>query len=345
MGKHGSDSKFNTAITVIFFILLIFFSACSSEEKQELLDLTLLSDEYLGEPFPFTKAEIFLYGLVDDQHSIQNVAFSRDGKEFYFTRTTLDADSSTIFVSYLKNDFWSLPIPAPFSSKFNDSDPFISYDNNRLYFVSDRPAPDTDEHYFDYNIWYVEREDSLWGEPFFIDEVNSIEDEYSPSVSESGTIYFASARDESDGYWNIYYAELTNGKYSEPRKLDAPINSQYRDFDPYIFKNENKILFASDRPDGQGSGDIYISVKAEDGNWKEPINLGADINTNEYEYSPYLSYDNNFLFFTRLITGGEHYYQEKAPDTRDPFTYIYLPEGGRSLVYWFITDSLNGLKF
>ncbi|HET54382.1 MAG TPA: hypothetical protein ENN33_04100, partial [Ignavibacteria bacterium] len=294
MGKHGSDSKFNTAITVIFFILLIFFSACSSEEKQELLDLTLLSDEYLGEPFPFTKAEIFLYGLVDDQHSIQNVAFSRDGKEFYFTRTTLDADSSTIFVSYLKNDFWSLPIPAPFSSKFNDSDPFISYDNNRLYFVSDRPAPDTDEHYFDYNIWYVEREDSLWGEPFFIDEVNSIEDEYSPSVSENGTIYFASACDESDGYWNIYYAELTNGKYSEPRKLDAPINSQYRDFDPYIFKNENKILFASDRPDGQGSGDIYISVKAEDGNWKEPINLGADINTNEYEYSPYLSYDNNF---------------------------------------------------
>ncbi len=345
MGKHGSDSKSKTIIVVNFFILLIFFSACSSEEKKELLDLTLLSDEYLGEPFPFTKADIFLDDLVDDQHSIQNVAFSRDGKEFYFTRTTLDTDSSTIFVSYLKNDFWTLPIPASFSGEFSDSDPFISYDNNRLYFVSDRRAPNMNEYYYDYNIWYVERADSIWGEPIFIYEINSIEDEYSPSVSENGTIYFASARDESDGYWNIYYADITNGKYSEPRKLEAPINSRYRDFDPYIFKNENKILFASDRPDGQGSGDIYISVKAEDGNWKEPINLGADINTNEYEYSPYLSYDNNFLFFTRLITSDEHYYQDKAPDTRDPFTYIYLPEGGRSLVYWIIADSLDALKF
>lgn len=345
MGKHRSYSQSKIEMIVILFILLILFSACSSEEKKELLDLTLLSDEYLGEPFPFTKAEIFLDGLVNDRHSIQNVTFSRDGKEFYFTRTTLDTDSSTIFLSHLKNDFWSLPTPASFSGVFNDSDPFISYDNNRLYFVSDRPAPNTDKYNYDYNIWYVERTDSLWDEPVFINEINSIEDEYSPSVSEIGTIFFASARDESDGYWNIYYAELTNGKYSEPRKLEMPINSKYRDFDPYIFKNENKILFVSDRPGGYGSGDIYFSEKDDSGNWKDPVNLGININTNEYEYSPYLSYDNNFLFFTRLITGGEHFYQEKSPDTRDPFTYIYLPEGGRSLVYWFIADSLNEIIF
>lgn len=348
MGKRRSNSKIkkrNEKLIVCILFIIILLVGCGGEEEKPTVDITKLGGEYLGEPFPFKEAEVFVDGLVDDKHSIQNVIFSQDGKEFYFTRTTLDSDSSTIFVSYLVNDVWTSPKPVSFSNEFNESDPFITYDNSKLFFTSDRPITTLEESYFDYNIWYVERRDSGWSEAVYLKEINSSEDEYSPSVAENGTLYFSSARANSEGYWDVYQSELVDGKYTEPRKSLYPVNTKYRDWDPFISKDEQKILFVSDRPGGNGGGDVYFSMKDNDGRWTDPVNLGTKINTNEYEYFPRLSYDGNFLFFTRLLTNEENFYQDKGPDTRDPFTYIYLPEGGRGLVYWMAVDSLSMIKF
>lgn len=355
MGKHGSNrfgerkkikvKSYIETLAFSFVLLILLITGCGGEEKEVALDITKFDGEYLGEPFPYNDAEVFLDGLVAKEYSVQNVVFSPDGKEFYFTRTTLDNDSATIFVSYLKNNSWSLPEPAEFSTEFNESDPFITYDNQKLFFVSDRLVGNIEESYFDYNIWYVERDNGKWGNPKPLSEVNSTEDEYSPSLTGNGKIYFASARTNSEGYWDIYEADLVEGKYTEPEKSLYPVNTEYRDFDPFISKDGKKILFASDRPKGNGGGDLYLCVKGEDGRWEAPINLEEKVNTNDYEYFPRISYDGNFLFFTRLIPSEEHFYQDKAPDTRDPFEYIYLPEGGRGLVYWIAADSLFPVKF
>lgn len=348
MGKHGSNSKIkmrNVKFTLLILLTVLIFHGCSKEEEKPAIDLTLLTDEYLGEPFPFESAEVFLDGLVTEKYSIQNIAFSRDGNEFYFTRTTLDNDSSTIFVSLLKDEYWTSPKPVSFSTQYNETDPFITYDNQKMFFVSDRPIPSSEEFYFDYNIWYAERIGDTWGEPVYISEINSEEDEYSPTISENGTIYFSSARNDSEGYWDIYQAEFIDGKFVTPRKSLYPINTHYRDWDPQISQDEMKMLFVSDRPGGFGGGDIYLSTKDDDGLWGEPINLSNKINTNDYEYFPRISNDSNFLFFTRLLTNKENYYQDKALDTRDPFEYIYLPEAGRAVVYWVIADSLINVKF
>lgn len=354
MGKHGSDRQVKRKkikvksgiieLTFIFIIIILFAVGCGGEEEKPTVDITKLGGEYLGESFPFIEAAVFVDGLVDENHSVQNVVFSRDGKEFYYTRTTLDNDSSVIFVSYLINDSWTAPKPVGFTTEFNESDPFITYDNQKMFFVSDKPAPNTDETYFDYNIWYVERINNGWSEPKFLDEINSMEDEYSPTLTEDGMIYFSSARAHSEGYWDVYEAELVDGKYVEPKKSLYPVNTEYMDFDPFISKDGNKILFTSNRPRGYGGGDIYLCVKGEDGRWQKPVNLETKVNTNDYEYFPRLSYDSKFLFFTRLVPSEEYFYQDKAPDTRDPFEYIYLPDGGRGLVYWIAVDSLRAFK-
>ena len=323
------------ALPVLILILLM--TACSNSDKQEKIDLTQMWGTYFGESFPGSKAESFLKGLVDEEHSVQNFCFSKDGSEFYFVRTTLDDDSATIFFSKKVNDAWSKPTAVSFSGVYNDTDPFIDSTNNTMYFSSDRPRPGEKESWFDFNIWAAARKDSLWGTPYLIDSLNSTEDEYYPSVSTDGTIYFASARKESMGYWDIYSFENNSGV----TKVDSPISSKYRDWDPYISPDNKFLLFVSDRPDsGYGSGDIYVSKKTETG-WGTPVNLGDEINTNDYEYCPRISYDGKFLFFTRLEATGENFSREKGVDTRNPFEFEYLPEAGRNVLYWISVDSLK----
>ncbi len=327
----------------ILLIALLFLAACSSQKEEKLVDVTKLGGEYLGEQFPYGEAQVFLDNLIKDKYSLQNLVFSSDGKEFYFTRTTIDNDSAIIFTSKLVNDNWTEPEPLPFIDEYSYTDPFVTYDNSRLYFASDRPTPREGEHYFDFNIWYVERTGDSWSDPKFIFEINSMEDEYFPSLTDDGTIYFSSAREGAEGYWDIYKSEFNDGRFTEPTRLPAPINGGTRDFDPFISNDGSELFFTSEREDGYGGGDIYYSKRIE-GDWSELIALGKKINTNDYEYCPRISYDNKFLFFTRVVQNEENFYQEKGGDTRDPFEYIYLPEAGISRVYWMMKDSLSAFK-
>lgn len=328
---------------LVIFIALFFMFGCSPEEEEASLDITKLGGEYLGESFPYGEAKLFLDGLIKDRYHLQNLVFSPDGEEFYFTRTTLDNDSMVIFYSRLVNENWTNPRPLSFIDGHNYTDPFVSPDNQKLFFSSDRPIKGADEQNYDFNIWFSERNNGIWGEPFFLEEVNSIDDEFSTTLTVAGELYFASSRSSAEGYWDLYKSKLVDGKFTQPERLPEPINSNARDFDPSISKDGNKLFFSSDRNDGFGSGDIYYS-KLIDDTWSEPINLGGKINTNDHEYCPRISYDGSFLFFTRSNPSEKYFYQEKALDTRDPFEHAYIPEAGLSSVYWITIDSLSNVN-
>ena len=58
-------------------------------------------------------------------------------------------------------------------------------------------------------------------------------------------------------------------------------------------------FFSSNRPNGYGSVDLYISFKDENDNWANAKNMGELINTKDIEFAPRLSPDGNYLFFNR----------------------------------------------
>ena len=116
-------------------------------------------------------------------------------------------------------------------------------------------------------------------------------------MTNSGTIYFNSQRD-GEGTNNIYKSEFIDGQFTPAQKLGEEINSEYREFDPFVAPDESFIIFASTRPDGFGSGDLYISFKNDDGTWTQARNIGEPINTPGPEFCPMLSYDTKYLFFT-----------------------------------------------
>jgi len=64
---------------------------------------------------------------------------------------------------------------------------------------------------------------------------------------------------------------------------------------PAFSNNGNALYFSSNMPGGFGGFDLYVSYN-ENGRWSEPINLGANINTQGNEITPYV--DANTLYFS-----------------------------------------------
>ncbi len=76
-----------------------------------------------------------------------------------------------------------------------------------------------------------------------------------------------------------------------------PINSdEYNIGYPSINEDGTVLYFASDMPGGHGGYDIYKTLKDEEGQWGDPINLGSVINTAFNESYPYIAGD--VLYFS-----------------------------------------------
>jgi Tol biopolymer transport system component len=129
-------------------------------------------------------------------------------------------------------------------------------------------------------------------------DINTETQEFYPSVSSTGTLYFSSNREGGKGSGDIYRSRLVDGKYSKPENLGDAINSKFMDGDPYIAPDESFLIFTSyNRPDGLGDGDLYISVN-QNGNWTTAKNLGAPINSSALDFCPSMSPDGKYFFFT-----------------------------------------------
>jgi outer membrane protein OmpA-like peptidoglycan-associated protein/tetratricopeptide (TPR) repeat protein len=97
---------------------------------------------------------------------------------------------------------------------------------------------------------------------------------------------------------DIYLSRLDRGKWSRIERLPEPINTRYYESHATLSPDGNELYFSSNRPGGYGGLDIYHSIRDEQGNWSEPLNLGIGVNTMEDEISPRVSEDGNVLFFS-----------------------------------------------
>lgn len=80
-----------------------------------------------------------------------------------------------------------------------------------------------------------------------------------------------------------------DGKWSKPESLGSDINTNSTETMPFMASDTYTLYYASDRKDGLGGTDIWMS-KRMDRTWKrwsKPINMGDKVNSelNEYAYS------------------------------------------------------------
>lgn len=110
----------------------------------------------------------------------------------------------------------------------------------------------------------------------------------------------------------LYFNEVAGAKYSDlyvsfheggnnwsaPQALPGNINTRLDEFGPFIAADNKTMYFATNRPGGLGSTDIYYTIRQDDTwlKWSNPVNLGPPVNTDGFD--AYFSIDQNGNVFT-----------------------------------------------
>ena len=97
-----------------------------------------------------------------------------------------------------------------------------------------------------------------------------------------------------DLYYTTYEYGVWNGIRPMPEGINRPESWESQ---PTISPNGDILYFTSDRKGGYGGLDLYRSTKDANGNWGVPENLGAAVNTQKNEKSPFIHPDSESLYF------------------------------------------------
>jgi len=198
--------------------------------------------------------------------------------------------------SKLVDNHWNDPKTILKHERYGFNDPFLSPDEKRLYFISQRTLDGRDKK-DDYDIWYVEKVIDGWSKPINVGpNINSQEDEYYISFTHDGTMYFSSKKNGSS--FDIYTSKFVNGSFQKSILLSDSINTNNYEADVFIDPDESYIIFCANRPDGLGRGDLYISFKNPNGTWTKSKNMGQLINSENHELCPFVSKDGKYFFYT-----------------------------------------------
>ena len=315
--------KIHDSFIRLLFSIVLLLSSCSRQN-----DIPNLDNLYLGQVPPGTTPELFAPGIVTTgHHEHSSPTFSPDGREMYWSVVKVPFQTGVphiIMHTQFKKGEWQKPTVAPFSGVYSEDGPRFSPDGNRLYYYSKRPDPGSNaiKNYAD--IWFVEKTGDGWDEPLILGSpIKSDAIEATPSFTKDGILYFLRGVNEPEVKYNLYRSEYSDRGFLEPELLDERINSPYHDYTPFIAADESFLLFSSvDRPDGFGSGDIYVCFKKPDETWTNPINLGNRVNTPHNERFPSVSPDGKFLFFVSNI--------KKEENTNN----LNVPQNGYCDIYW-----------
>lgn len=269
-------------------------------KKHTLAILSILISSFL---FSQQKSEIVQFDkLLNQFYNVRDFSITKDNNEAYFTIQSPNQEISQIGYIKKENKKWSEPELLNFNDSYMYLEPFLSFDNNRLFFVSDRPINNSIKEKKDFDIWYVDRnnKNEKWSEPKNLGKpINSALDEFYPSLSKNNNLYFTMVSPNGLGKDDIYFSEWKDNQYSKPVLLNENVNSSGYEFNAFISENEDFLIFSKyNEKDGVGSGDLYISKKDANGEWKKAKNLGIPINTKFMEYCPFYDEENQILYFT-----------------------------------------------
>jgi outer membrane protein OmpA-like peptidoglycan-associated protein/tetratricopeptide (TPR) repeat protein len=136
------------------------------------------------------------------------------------------------------------------------------------------------------------------------DSINTSNSEYYPSITINDSLFVFTRRGQGIREDFVESMILHDHRYSQSKTISGSINEEPSKGAINISQDGDWLVFAGNFPsDGFGNFDLYISYSTPQG-WSEPINLGAQINTEFWESSPSLSADKNTLYFSSDRPGG-----------------------------------------
>lgn len=266
----------NTKTSLILLFIVLFSNSLYSQ-----LD-------YFGQTTPGATPIKFAENIISKVgQSEVNPMFTPDGTEFYYAIMDDNNWSSiTSMVSKYIDGNWTTPEDANISIMQYDWTCVFSKNGDTLFHSS----CGTD---WQYDIFFRIRTDSGWSEASSISpEINDSGSNLVTSISDDGTIYFRSTRNNSSG--DIYYSKPNNGVYNNVVKVDEPISTSARESHPTIAPDNSYMIFyrGIDSP----SNAMYISFRDVDNSWSTPVKTGLPIHTGQPGAAS-ITPDNKYLIY------------------------------------------------
>jgi len=210
----------------------------------------------------------FLPNLKNKYHAAA-MAFSPDWKTVYYSnnivrkRKLVNDPEGTNNFQITRGTIEDGKLVKPEKLFFNSKDysvghPALSPDGKWLFFASDMPGG------YGESDLYVSQvaDDGTIGTPKNLGStINTVENDMFPSFA-NGMLYFASDGHFGWGGLDIYESKFYGDmRFSEPRNLGAPINSNKDDFAYIVDAADGYGYFSSNRAMGKGDDDIYYFTK------------------------------------------------------------------------------------
>jgi Tol biopolymer transport system component len=325
-GKKKSQNLNKKIMKQFIFLIIILLNVQYAKSQNEV-------------HMPADSIFAFMPELLSGFPNTRDMTISPDGKEMYFTVNDYKHRFGMIVqMQMMDNGYWSRPERASFSGKYPDIEPAFSPDGKRLYFASKRPIKSTDNQPKDYDIWYVERSaNDKWSKPIRMDSIiNTSNNEYYPSLSIAGNLYFTAERTDTKGKEDIYISHVKDGVYQTPISLSDSINTSNYEFNAFVDPHENFLIFSSQRPEeGKGGGDLYISRK-RGGTWAK-AELLEDLNSPYLDFCPFVDSNSGYLYFTSQRSHVKTFSSE-AIELQDFLSFIQNNPSGLNRIYytkWF----------
>ncbi len=280
--------------------------------------------------------EIFLPELFNNLPNVRDLSINQNGDELYFTVESYGKEYSFIAFSKKIKGEWTSPEAVSFSGQHKDLEPFLSPDGLKLFFASNRRNSISSEIKKDMDIWYVTRNTLVdnWSRPKSVGSIiNTSTDEFYPSVTSKGDLFFTATYENSKGKEDIYVSRFINNNYTKPTSLSNNVNSAKYEFNAFVSPDESFIIFTSyGRKDDIGRGDLYISKKDRKNNWLPAEHLQKGINTKKLDYCPFVDTTNNILYYTASKSSIPQNFKERKT-LKQIINYMNTTPNGLSRIY------------
>jgi len=270
-----------------FLILSLVLNNCFAQE--------IPTDSlYLAQTPPGTTAKIFNLPTTTGLRPVERISISSDNKEIYYSELdSWPASQARIKCYRYQNNRWQEPVVLfeGFAA------PALSMNDSIIYMQKSTT-------YSGATSYFAKRTSTGWTSPQQLFSENFGTHYFQETNLKN--CYTASNPAANGGINDIFRMQISNGDTTRVN-LGLPINTTGTENDFYIARDESYMLTCRF---GSGASDLLISYKKSNGGWTNPKTLGPRVNTANpnWECCPFVSKDNQYLFFTRGGNSMDSYY-------------------------------------
>jgi hypothetical protein len=217
------------------------------------------------------------------------------------TKRTPDTDPHP---PILHSDEYETPVPldSVINTSGAEDSPFILPDGNTLYFFFTpdvRISPEKQILDDVSGVWVSYKKDGEWTEAarVWLQEPGKLALDGAVAI-QGKEMWFASAREGYTGV-NMFIADDIQGKWKNRRYSGDRLMKEIQIGEVHLHGDD--LYFHSKRHGGVGGMDIWFTTRSGN-SWSDPVNL-LDINTEGDEGFPFISSEENEMWFSRTYLG------------------------------------------